>query len=84
MWTKLSKQLSRFRKNHNTQHALLKMIKTWCFALNKGNKVGGMVMDLLKATLNYNLLFYKLKTYDFNTNTLTFIQSYFSNRHQGT
>ena len=60
------------------------MIKTWCFALNKGNKVGGIVLDLLKATLNHNLLFCKLKTYGFITNALTFIQSCFSNRHQRT
>ena len=41
-----------------------------------------MVMDLLKAfdKLNHNHFFCKLKTYGFNTNALTFIQSYFSNR----
>ena len=52
--------------------------------LNKGNKVGATVMDLSKAfdTLNHNLLRYKLKGYGFNTNTLTFIQSFLSNRHQ--
>ena len=41
-------------------------------------------MDLSKAldTLNYNVLLCKLKAYDFDINALTFIQSYFSNRHQ--
>ena len=29
MEPKLSKYLAVFRKNHNTQHALLKMIETW-------------------------------------------------------
>ena len=36
-------------------------------------------MDLSKVfdTLNLNLFLCKLKTYGFNTNALTFIQSYF-------
>ena len=42
-------------------------------------------MDLSKAfdTPNY-ILFCKLKGYGFDTNALTFFQSYFSNRHQRT
>ena len=54
--------------------------------LNKGNKVGAIITDLLKAfdTLNYNLLLCKLKAYRFNKNALTFIQSYFTNKHQRT
>ena len=62
------------------------MIETWRAMLNKGNKVGAIVMDLCKAfdTLNHNLLLCKLKAYGFNKNALTFIQSYFTNRHQRT
>ena len=68
---------------HNTQHALLEMIETWRVVLNKGSKVGVIIMDLSKAfdTLNHNLLC-KLKAYGLNKNALTFIQSYFTNRHQ--
>ena len=79
MEPKLSKYIAGFRARHNTQHALLKM-------LNKGNKVGAIIMDLSKEidTLNHNLLFSKWKTYGFNKNALTFIQSYFTNRHQWT
>ena len=75
-----------FRAKHNKQHALLKMIETWRAMLNKGNKVGAIIMDLSKAfdTLNHNLLLCKLKAYSFNKNALTFIQSYFTNRHQRT
>ena len=71
---------------HNTQPALLKMIETWRTMLNKGNKVGAIRMDLSKAfdTLNYNLVLCKLKAYGFNKSGLTFIQSYFTNRHQPT
>ena len=62
------------------------MIETWCSILNKGNKVGAIVMELSKIldTLNHNLLLCKLKTYGFEKNTLTFVQSYFFNRHQRT
>ena len=84
MEPKLSKYLAGFRAKHNTQHALLKMIETWRAMLNKGNKVGAIIMDLSKAfdTLNHNLLLCKLKAYGFNKNALTFIQSYFTNRYQ--
>ena len=34
--------------------------------------------------LSHSLFFCKLKTYGFNANALTFIQSYFLNRHQRT
>ena len=72
---KLSKYLAGFRKNHKTQHTLLKMIETWRCLLSKGNKVGAMLMDLSKAfvTLKHNLC--KLKAYDFDKNDLTFISS---------
>ena len=60
------------------------MIETCRFIINEGNKVGAIVMNLSKAfdTLNHNLFICKLKVYGFDTNALTFIQSYFSNRYQ--
>ena len=85
METKLPKYLAGFSKNHNTQHALLKIIETWHAMLNNGNKIGVIVMDLSKAffdTLNHNLLCCKMKANVFDANALTFIQSFFSNRHQ--
>ena len=86
MEPKLSKYLGDFHAKHNTQHALLKMIENWRAMLNKGNKLGVTIMNLSKAfdTLNHNLLLCKLKAYGFNKNALTFIQSYFTNRHQRT
>ena len=55
------------------------MIGTWGSMLNKGNKAEPIVIDFSKAfdTLNHNVLLFKLKAYGFNTNTSTFIQSYF-------
>ena len=54
MEPKLSKYLAGFRRNHNTQHALLRMIESWRALQNKGQKVGAIIMDLSKAfdTLN--------------------------------
>ena len=46
-----------FRKNHNTQHSLLKVLELWKEALDKGKPVGAISMDLSKAfdTLNHGL-----------------------------
>ena len=40
MQNKFSIYLTGFRKNHGTQHALLKMTETWKTKLNMGHKVG--------------------------------------------
>ena len=55
--------LTGFRKNHNTQHSLLKMLELWKEALDKGKSVGAIFMDLFKAfdTLNHDLLKQNLK-----------------------
>ena len=45
MQNKFSIYLTGFRKNHGTQHALLKMIETWKTKLNMGHKVGVIYMD---------------------------------------
>ena len=83
MKPKLSKYGAGFRAKHNTQ-PLLRIFQTWGAMLNKGKKLGVIIMDLSKAfdTLNHNLLLCKLKAYGFKKNALTFTQSYFTNRHQ--
>ena len=55
---KFSKYLTEFRKNHNTQHALLNMVEHWKSNLNKENKLGAIFIDLSKAfkTLDHSLL----------------------------
>ena len=62
---KLSKYLAGFCRNHNTQHALLRMIESWRALQNKGQKVGAIIMDLSKAfdTLNHKLLLKKRQAY---------------------
>ena len=49
MQNKFSKYLTGFRKNHDTQNSLLRMIESWKFRLNNGSKVGVIIMDLSKS-----------------------------------
>ena len=83
---KLSKYITGFSKNRNTQHTLLKMIETWRSNLNCGNKIDALIMDFSKAfdTINQDLFLSKLKSYGFNENSVLFIRSYLTNRYQQT
>ena len=64
--------LTGFYKKHNTQHSLLKMLELWKEALDKGNSVGAIFMDLSEAfeILNHDLLIAKLQAYGFSENPL--------------
>ena len=77
MSDKFSKYLTRFRKDHNTQHALLNMIENWKSNLNKGNKIGAIFMDLSKVfdTLDRSLLIAKLEAYGFDSLSLGFMKN---------
>ena len=68
----LSNLLTGFRKNLNTQHCLLKMLKIWKEALDKGKFVDTIFMDVSKAikTLNHDLLITKLEAYGFSITSL--------------
>ena len=78
METKFSKFFTGSQKNHNTQHALLRMIENCKTQLNKRKKVGVKIIDLSKAldTLNNNLFVAKLEAYDIDSNPALFIKSY--------
>ena len=78
--------LTDFRKNHNTQHSLLKMLELWTESLDKGDSGGAIFIDLSKAfdTLNHVLLIAKLEAYGFSENSLNYIQSYLRTRLQRT
>ena len=84
MEIKCSKFLTGFRKIHNTQYALLRMIENWKTQSNKRQKTCVIIIDLFKAfdTLNHNLLVAKLKAYGLNTNAASLIKSYLTNRYQ--
>ena len=84
MKNKFSPYLCGFRKNHNAQYSLLKMIENWKKQLDNGEKVGAIFMDLSKAfdTINHSLLLAKLKAYGFSNQALRLLQSYLCNRFQ--
>ena len=69
-----------------TQNAQIKMIQLWKKALDEGNKIGAIFMDLSKAfdTLNHNLLLAKLNAHGFSNIALLLIQNYLQNLFQKT
>ena len=81
---KFCKYLTGFRKNQNTQHALLNIIENWNSNLNKENKIRAIFMDLSKAfdTLDHFLLIAKLEAYGFDSLSLEFMKNYLTNRKQ--
>ena len=81
-----SNLLTGFRKNHNTQHSLLKMLESFKEPLDKSNSVSAIFMEVTKAfdTLNHDLLFARLEAYGFSVNSLSYIHSYLNKHLQKT
>ena len=67
MTDKLAHSITGFRKSHGTQNSLVVMLEQWKRALDKGEYVSVLFMDLSKAfdTINHDLLIAKLKAYGF-------------------
>ena len=84
MKNKFSPCLCGFRKNHNAQYSLLKMIENWKKQLDNGEKIGIIFMDYSKAfdTINHSLQLAKLKAYGFSNQALSLLHSYPCNRFQ--
>ena len=84
MKDKLSKCLTGFRKSHGTQHLLVTMLEKWKKAVDNGEYVSALFLDLSKAfdTINHDLLLAKLKAYGFSPNALKLMHSYLNNRKQ--
>ena len=82
----LNSILCGFRKAHNTQHALFKLLHYWQRELNKGGFVGTILMDLSKAydCVSHELLIAKLECYGLDEISLKLILNYLSHRKQGT
>ena len=84
MQDKLSKLLTGFRKNLNTQHCLMYMLENWKNMLDKGGYVCAMFMDLSKAfdTIHHDLMIAKLGAYGFSQDALQYTRSYLTNTQQ--
>ena len=82
----LSHILCGFRKAHNTQHALFKLIQSWQKELDNGGFVGTILMDLSKAydCIPHELLIAKLKCYGIGNGSLRLLLDYLTNRKQRT
>ena len=81
---KSSTFLYSFRKNHSTQHALLKLVQEWQTCLDNQGKIGTILMDLSKAfdSLSHELLIGKLAAYGFDLSSLKLMSNYLGGRLQ--
>ena len=84
MEDKLSKYLTGFRKSHGTEHLLVIMLEKWKKAVDNGECISALFLDLSKAfdTSIHDLLLAKLKAYGFSPNALKLMHSYLNNRKQ--
>ena len=82
----LNSILCGFRKAHNTQHALFKLLHSWQKELDSGGFVGTILMDLSKAydCISHELLIAKLEGYGLDEISLKLILNYLTHRKQRT
>ncbi len=76
--------LSAFRKDYSTQHVLLHAIEEWKVALDNGQHVGVVLMDLSKAfyAIPHGLLLTTLCSYGISKDVCKMIRSYLINSIQ--
>ena len=82
MRDKSNKSITDFKKSHETQHSLVVMLEKRKRAIDKGQCVSELFMDLSKAfhTINHDLMIAKRKAFSFSGEALKFMQSYLKNR----
>ena len=80
----LSPYLSAYRKGYSCQHVILQLTEYWRHALDQGNAVGTIAMDLSKAfdLMPHALLIAKLSSYGVSENACRFLISYLVDRRQ--
>ena len=79
----ISLYVSAYRKGHNSQHVLIRLLEEWRQHLDNNKVVGGVFMDLSKAVdcVPHDLLIATLTANCVDENLL-YIYSYLSNRKQ--
>ena len=82
----LHQKQSCFRANHSCETALTLMVDTWLSALNKGNQIGLLLIDLCKAfdLVDHDLLIKKLEIYKCDHASLQWFKSYSQVASSGT
>lgn len=73
-----------FLKNHSTQSCLHRVIDDWYEAINEGQYVGAIFLDISKCfdTIDHELLLFKLEKYGITGQALAWFKSYLSDRKQ--
>ena len=71
-------------QSHSCQTTLTKIVDNWLNALNESETVGTVFVDLSKAfdLVSHKLLLHKLVAYKFSHNSLSWFESYLTNRTQ--
>ena len=74
--------LSAYREHYGTQHMLVRLVEEWKKHLDNNRVVGGVLMDLSKASdcIPHDLLIMKLSTYGFDKTALKYIYSFLKKR----
>ena len=80
----LSTHLSAYRKGYSCQHAILQLMEYWRKALDEGQNVDTVAMDLSKAfdKMPHALLIAKLHAYNVSPTACNLIINYLQNRLQ--
>lgn len=75
---------SGFRSKHSCQTALTRLVDTWLKSVHEFKITGSLFLDLRKAfdLVNHDILLKKLDLYFCNTDSVSFIKSYLSDRTQ--
>ena len=75
---------SGFRPAHSTQDTLLKTVGDWKIALDRGEYIGAILIDLSKAldSIDHNILLNKLSAYGITKNELKWFKDYLTGRMQ--
>ena len=81
---KMHVSVSAYRKGYSCQHVLIYMTEYWRQALDNGENIATVAMDLSKAfdSMPHGLLISKLRAYGFSPNACKLIMSYLCNRLQ--